>query len=336
MTVDIRPFGTTRDGQAVVGIDVDNETLSGSLINYGARLVGLWVPDRAGRPADVAIGHDDLAGYENGSGYVGATCGRYGNRISQGRFTLDGAEHQLDVNEPPNTLQGGHRGFDRLVWAVESGTSADAVRFSVVSPDGDQGFPGTLSASTTYHFDGPTVRITMEATTDAPTIVNLVHHSYWNLAGHDQGTIRDHELTIHSDAYTPVDDESIPTGEIRPVEGTPFDFRRSRRIGELDLDHNWVLNGPSGHSRPVAVLRHAESGRTMMLETTEPGLQCYTGARLVDEPMGKSGIAYPARAGVALESQRWPDSPNVAHFPVASLRPDETYHHELVLTFVVS
>jgi aldose 1-epimerase len=173
----------------------------------------------------------------------------------------------------------------------------------------------------------------MEATTDSPTIVNLVHHSYWNLAGHDQGTIRDHELTIRADAYTPVDDELIPTGEIRPVDGTPFDFRRSRRIGELDLDHNWVLDGSAGPPRPAAVLRHGESGRTMNLETTEPGLQCYTGAGLGGEPMGKSGIIYPARAGVALESQRWPDSPNIAQFPSASLRPDETYHHELILAF---
>lgn len=337
MTVDLRPFGTTLDGQSVVRIDVDNGALQGSLINYGARLVGLLVPDRAGRTADVVLGHDELTGYENGPGYLGATCGRYGNRIRQGRFTLDGTEHHLDVNEAPNTLHGGSRGFDRLVWTVTLDEPGNTVGFSVESPDGDQGFPGSLRATVSYVFDGPSLRIRMDATTDAPTVVNLVHHSYWNLAGDDAGTVHDHELTIHADAFTPVDDELIPTGEIRSVDGSPFDFRQSRPIGsEVDLDHNWVLDGLVGAVRPVAVLRDPRSGRTMHIETTEAGLQCYSGAGLGAEPNGKSGIAYPPGAGVALESQCWPDSPNIAHFPSSTLRPDESYHHELILTFADS
>ncbi len=334
MNVEIEPFGVTSRGEEVLRVDVDNDTLRASLINYGARLVELHVPAADGQTADVVLGHDDLDSYERGSAYLGATCGRYGNRIRGGRFGLDGVEHQVDLNEHGNHLHGGSRGFDRLVWSVEADESTGTVTFSVESPDGDQGYPGSLRASTTYGFDGSVLRIRMGAVADAPTVVNLVHHSYWNLAGHDQGPVFDHELMIDADSYTPVDDELLPTGEVRRVDGSPFDFRQRRPIGAaVDLDHNWVLRGPSDSRHAAAVIRDPSSGRVMTLETTEPGLQVYTGRGLGAEPTGKAGTLYGPCAGVALESQHWPDSPNFEHFPDTILRPGQRYRHHYVITF---
>ena len=332
--VDIGSFGATVGGAEVLRVEVDNGTLRGTLTNYGARLVELHVPDGAGRSADVVLGHDDVGGYERGSAYLGATCGRYGNRIRGGRFTLDGVEHQLDVNENGNQLHGGSRGFDRLVWSVVTDESTGTVTFSVDSPDGDQGYPGSLRATTTYEFDASVLRIRMTAVADAATIVNLVHHTYWNLAGHDHRSVLDHELMIAADSYTPVDHELLPTGEIRSVDGTRFDFREARPIGRgAGLDHNWVLRGPVGSLHPAAVLRDPSSGRVMTLETSEPGLQVYTGQGLGAELVGKSGSTYRAFSGVAMESQRWPDSPNLEHFSETWLRPGQQYRHELVASF---
>ena len=336
MRLDIEPFGATKRGDEVLRVRVDNGTLRGSLTNFGARLVELLIPDAAGQLADVVLGHDDVEGYERSSAYFGATCGRYGNRIRRGRLTLDGVEHQLDVNEHGNQLHGGSRGFDQLVWSVDADESTGTVTFSVDSPDGDQGYPGWLRATTSYEFAGPVMRIRMAAVADAATVVNLVHHSYWNLAGHDRGPVLAHELMIDADFYTPVDDELLPTGEIRSVDGTPFDFRQRRPIGrDIGFDHNWVLRGPVGSLHPAAVLRDPSSGRMMSLETTEPGLQVYTGQGLGTGLVGKTGSTYGPFFGVAMESQRWPDSPNIEHFPDSCLRPGQEYRHDFVATFTV-
>ena len=334
MAMEISDYGAMSDGRETTRIDVDNGTLRAALSDYGARLVELHVPDRAGRHADVVLGYDDLGGYERDPAYLGATCGRYGNRIRGGRFTLDGVTHQLDVNEPPNQLHGGSRGFDRLVWSFAVDESSGAISFSVESPDGDQGFPGAVRATTSYRFDGPALHIEMTAVADAPTIVNLVHHSYWNLGGHDRGTVLDHLLMIDADSYTPVDDERLPTGEIRPVDATSFDFRDRRPIGaEVAYDHNWVLVGPSGIRRRAAVVADPGSGRMMTLETTEPGLQFYAGAHLPDDLVGKAGAVYGPNSGLALESQKFPDSPNHTNFPDVGLAPGDRYRHEMLFTF---
>jgi aldose 1-epimerase len=333
-TVGTELVGVTAGGEQVVRVDVDNGAIRGSLLNHGARLVELHVPAVAGTTTDVVLGYGGLDHYEADGVFMGATCGRFANRIRRGRFTLDGVEHRLDVNEPPNHLHGGRRGYDRVVWSVETDEAAGTVVFSHESPDGDQGYPGVLRAAVAYIFQGPQLRIEMVASSDATTIVNLAHHSYWNLAGHDRGPIFDHELMIDADEYTPVDEETLPTGEIRAVDGTGYDFRTSRPIGrELDLDNNWVLRGGSGSLHPAAVLRDPSSGRIMTLETTEPGLQVYSGQFLPAGLPGKGGAAYGPYSGVALESQRWPDSPNIEDFPDCELRPGEQYHHLMVVTF---
>ena len=334
MTLQVREWGTTADGRVASRIDVETDGLRASLTDYGARLLELDVPDAAGRVVDVVLGYDDLAAYESRTPYVGATCGRYGNRIRAGRFRLGATTHQLDINEPPNHLHGGSRGFDRLVWDFEVDEASESITFRVESPDGDQGYPGTLAATTTYRFDGSVLAIEMTAVTDRPTVVNLVHHSYWNLAGHGSGPIIDHELEIAADEYTAVDDRLIPTGELRPVDGTPFDFRSSRPIGSaVGYDHNWVLSRSTAPLHRAAMLRDPGSGRVLTLETTEPGIQFYAGAGLPNGLIGKGGVRYGPNAGLALETQRFPDSPNHDHFPDATLLPGDLYRHRLVLSF---
>ena len=332
------------DGRNVLAstlLEVETGELRASLCDYGARLVSLEVPGRDGQVADVVLGFDEVANYVADPMYLGATCGRYGNRIRRGQFTIDQTGYEVDLNEPPNHLHGGRRGFDRALWSVEVDEGAGEVVFALESPDGDQGYPGTLRATTTYRFDGARVTIEMRAETDAPTIVNLVNHTYWNLAGHASGSVLGHELAIEADTYTPVDEENIPTGELVGVEGTPFDFRRSRMIGaEVSYDHNWVLRSSPdadadvrGGLRRAAIVRDPGSGRVMQLDTTAPGLQFYGGAALGGGPQGKGGVVYGPSAGLALESQVWPDSPNHAHFPDPTLRPGTTYSHDMVLTF---
>lgn len=334
MKIDIAPFGRTRSGTEALLIRVDNGALRGALTNFGARLVELHVPNKAGETADVVLGHDSVDDYERGTAYLGATCGRYGNRIRGGRFTLDGVAHQLDINHFGNQIHGGPVGFDRYVWSVETDESAGTVTFAAESPDGDQGYPGSLRASTTYQFGDSILRIRMTAVADAPTIVNLINHTYWNLAGHESGPVLDHELMINSDSYTPVDGEALSTGEIRSVDGTSLDFRQSRPIGrDTTLDHNWILRGPPDSLHRAAELRDPSSGRTMTLDTTEPGLQVYTGQILGTEPAGKGGAVYDTFGGMAMESQRWPDSPNFEHFPDSRLLPGQEYRHDMAITF---
>lgn len=348
---EIRPFGTTPAGDAVDLITLTSPSgIELDVTTYGGIVTRLVVPDREGRLADVVLGHEGLKAYVAGTPYFGAIVGRYANRIAAGRFTLDGVEYELARNDGPNHLHGGTRGFDKVVWSAEpySTGSEAGVALTHVSSDGDEGYPGELSVRVTYALTGDgELRIDYEATTDAPTIVNLTHHGYWNLAGHETDDILGHELTVRADRFTPVDETLIPTGELRSVEGTPFDFREATAIGariEADdeqlafgggYDHNFVLKGweNDGALRSAAVLRDPASGRVMEVLTTEPGLQLYSGNFLDGSDIGKGGIAYEHRGGLCLETQHFPDSPNQPGFPSTVLRPGETYRSTTVYRF---
>lgn len=326
----ITPVGRI-DGADHQQVTIGTNGLKATLLTWGARLAELWVPDRKGILADIVLGHDKPADWETHGTYLGATCGRYANRIAGGRFTLDGRTIQLDRNEGPKTLHGGTHGFDRKAWTIDS-YSDTHVTFATTSPDGDMGFPGTLQARTTYRIDGPTLIIEMTATTDAPTIVNLVNHAYFNLAGQGAGNVMGQHLQIEAAHYLPVDADLIPTGEVLSVANTAFDFRQPRPIGAKlpgpnAFDHNLCLSVPNDANglRPCLTATDPASGRRMRLFTTEPGVQVYTGAHF-DGP-GKGGAHYPQFAGFAVETQRFPDSPNNPQFPSARLDPGQTYRH---------
>lgn len=332
----ITPIGQI-DGAEVHQATLEANGLKIVLLTWGARLAELWVPDAKGIQADIVLGHDTLTDWETHGTYLGATCGRYGNRIAGGKFTLDGKTFQLDRNEAAKTLHGGTHGFDRKQWAIESHSDTH-VTFALTSPDGDMGFPGTLQARTTYRIDGPTLTIEMTATTDAPTIINLVNHAYFNLAGQGEGDIMGQHLQIDAAHYTPVDADLIPTGEIRSVQNTAFDFRQPRPIGvrlpgPKAFDHNLCLSAPAGADglRPCLTATDPATGRRMTFSTTEPGVQLYTGAHF-DGP-GKQGAHYPQFAGFAAETQRFPDSPNNPQFPSARLDPGQTYRHVMRFDF---
>jgi aldose 1-epimerase len=343
------PFGDI-DGVPVHAYDLTTAgRLRARLTDFGARLVELHVPDRTGFLADIVLGFDDLSSYASSDAYFGATCGRYGNRIAGGRFEFHGRQVQLDRNEGRNHQHGGRDGFDRKVWRAVYDPAGTSIRFEAASADGEMGFPGAVDISATYEFDPHEVRVTMECRTDAPTIVNMVHHSYFNLAGHDAGDVLGHELTIDGGFYTPVDEELLATGEIRSVAGTAFDFRGGQRIGSRiseradpggvglvgarGFDHNWVLRGTPGELHDVAVVRDPGSGRAMRLRSTEPGVQVYTAGDLDGDVIGKGGVAYVRYAGLALETQKFPCSPNFSHFPATELRPGQLYRHQTVFTF---
>jgi aldose 1-epimerase len=314
--------------------------------DYGATLVAIVVPDRAGRMNDVTLGFDDLAGYRQHR-FIGSTVGRYGNRVAKGAFTLDDKSYKLATNNRPNHLHGGKRGFDTFVWKAETIDAKDgpAIRFTRTSPDGEEGYPGKLDVSVTYTLTRDNaVRIEYAATTDAPTVVNLTNHSHFNLAGTDGPAVhpvRDHLLQVHADRYTPFDSTRIPTGEIAPVEDTPLDFRQPTRIGEHiaqadgakggGYDHNFVVNdwtdadAAGGKLIPVATVIEPTSGRKMDVFSTEPGVQFYTDDGFNGTLKGKAGLAYPRDAGFCLETQHFPDSPNKPQFPSTVLKPGETY-----------
>jgi aldose 1-epimerase len=309
------------------------------------------VPDRKGRYANVVLGFDDLNGYLTGGGaYFGAVAGRYANRIARGRFALDGRDHQLSVNEPPNHLHGGTVGFDKRPWSARVRRADDevAVELAYTSADGEEGYPGELAARVTYTLNGrDELRIDHHATASAPTVVNLTNHSYFNLAGEGSGDVLDHRLWVDADRFTPVDATMIPTGELAPVAGTPFDLTTPTPLGaRIDLDdeqlaraggydHNWVLNGWDASLRRAAVLTDPRSGRTLRVDTTEPGLQCYSGNKLDGSLVGTGGRPYGRHAGVALETQHFPDSPNQPDFPTTVLRPGRTYRSTTLLRFSV-
>jgi aldose 1-epimerase len=322
-------------------------------MTYGGIILSLKVPDRLGALDDVVLGYDNLDGYLEETPYFGALIGRYGNRIAGGRFTLDGTTYPLAVNNGANHLHGGDRGFDKVVWDATPVASDEgvAVRFSRVSPDGEEGYPGTLSVQVTYTLtDDNELIFDYQATTDAGTPVNLTQHSYFNLAGHGNADILGHRLTLNASRYTPVDAGLIPTGRLAPVEGTPFDFRTPHAIGERiadgddqialggGYDHNFVLDREGVAPGALVLAARVEepvSGRFMEIRTTEPGVQFYSGNFLDGSLTGKAGVVYAHRTGFCLEAQHFPDSPNQPAFPSTILRPGDEYRSRTVLTFGV-
>ena len=348
------PFGTTPDGVTVEAVTLKaGNGIGARIIAYGATLQALLLPDKNGRSADVALGYDDLAGYVAKPQFFGATVGRYANRIAGAKFDLDGKTYSLAANNGPNALHGGTKGFDKVVWTigeVKSGPVA-SVTLTYTSRDGEEGYPGTLKASVTYSLDEKsTLTTSYEATTDKPTIVNLTNHSLFNLAGVPAArSILDHRLMVNADAYTPVDATLIPTGEQRNVAGTPFDFRQSAVIGARirdasdaqiaigrGYDHNFVLRGGVTDAPKLAArVEDPVSGRVLELYTTEPGVQIYTGNFLDGTTVGKSRVVYRQGDGLALEPQKFPDSPNHAAFPSARLDPGKTYRQTSYYRFSV-
>jgi aldose 1-epimerase len=336
-------FGKTGDGQPVTLFTCTNGLVL-KLIDYGAIVVSLEVPDRQGRMANVNLGFPHLEGYLQRHPYFGATVGRYCNRIAGGRFTLDGKSFMLATNNGPNHLHGGLMGFDRQMWRAEEIQSPHSVgvRFSRRSPDGEERYPGNLDAAVTYSLtSGNELKIEFTATADAPTPVNLTNHNYWNLAGAGTGTILDHELTLAADKYLPVDSGLIPTGELATVEGTPLDFRTPRRIGErlrqiqadpVGYDHCFVLRSQNGSLALAARVKEPKSGRVMEVHTTQPGIQFYSG-NFLDGSAGSGG--YAQYAGFCLETQHYPDSPNRPSFPTTILKPGEKYAQTTVHRFLV-
>ncbi|OAS13509.1 aldose epimerase family protein [Methylobacterium platani] len=345
------PFGTLPDGRAVEEVTLSNGGLTARVLTWGALLRTLDVPDRAGTPADVVLGYADLAGYLKAPNYFGVSVGRYANRIRDGRFRLDGKDYALARNDGPNALHGGREGFDKRLWTiagVEQG-AAPSVTLRYVSPDGEEGYPGTLTASVTYALDAAgTLTVDYRATTDKPTIVNLTNHSFFNLAGEGSGrTILDHVLTIPAERYTPVDATLIPTGEIAPVAGTPFDFRKPEPIGARirdgrdpqiprgrGYDHNFVLtNAPTADAHLVARVEDPASGRVMEVASNQPGVQFYAGNFLDATAVGKSGLSYRQSDALALEPQVFPDTPNQPAFGTARLDPGATYRNLITYRF---
>jgi aldose 1-epimerase len=338
------------DGTAVDEFTLTNRNgLEIKAITYGAIIRSLRVPDRTGTRADIVHGFDSLDGYLAGHPYFGAVIGRYGNRIGGARFPLDGKTYELAANNGPNHLHGGVRGFDKYVWRAERLPPRNGIVFTRTSPDGEEGYPGTLQVQVTYTLsDANELAIEYEATTDRATPINLTNHSYFNLGGHDSGDILRHEVTIHADRFTPVDGTLIPTGAIAPVQGTPFDFRRPTAVGARindpheqlqhgrGYDHNFVLDRRGNGLQPAARVMDPKSGRTLEVATTEPGVQFYTGNFLDGSVKGKGGAVYDHRTALCLETQHFPDSPNKPQFPSTILRPGERYRSRTVFTFGVA
>ena len=346
-----QPFGKSPAGEEVSLYTLSNSKgMQAAITTYGGIVVSLKAPDRAGQPADVVLGFDTLEGYLKGHPYFGAIIGRYGNRIAKGRFKLDGFEYKLARNNGENHLHGGINGFDKALWKARELAAADgqSLELSYVSRDGEEGYPGDLSVTVTYTLtEASELRIAYRATTDKPTVVNLTNHSYFNLAGQGEGDILGHQVMINADRFTPVDAGLIPTGELRSVEGTPFDFRQPHAIGErinaadeqmklgLGYDHNFVLNGAAGTLRLAARVSEPSSGRVMEVLTTEPALQLYTGNFLDGTITGKGGKVYHHRCGFCMETQHYPDSPNQPGFPSVVLRPGGRYQTTTVYRFSV-
>lgn len=344
-------FGELDDGRTVESVVLTSEAgVSVRVIALGAAIQSLVVPDAQGETADIVLGYDTPQEYLDKGQYFGSSVGRYANRIAQGRFELDGEAYQLDVNDGENHLHGGNTGFDQRLWTIEEvyDGARSGVVFTLVSPDGDGGYPGELQARVTYELtDDGALRILYQAEADAPTIVNLTNHAYFNLAGASGGrSVLDHHLTLHADRFTPVDDGLIPTGELREVAGTPFDFTAPRRIGDdvrdysseqlrrgRGYDHNWVLGDEAGDLRLAAELFDPASGRRMEMLTTAPGVQFYSGNFLDGTVTGKDGIAHRQGDALCLEPQTFPNSPNEPSFPSSRLDPGETYSNEIVLRF---
>ncbi|MBB6184515.1 aldose epimerase family protein [Oleiagrimonas soli] len=345
-------FGHLPDGRAVEAVTLDNgHGITARVLAYGARLQSLRTPDRHGHEADIVLGHPHMKGYLDTPQYFGATVGRYANRIAKGRFTLDGHTYQVPVNDGPNSLHGGTKGFDKVLWTVV-GVEHDADHASVtlryVSPDGDMGYPGTLTVTAIYSLDTKN-RLTIDyrATTDKPTIVNLSNHAYWNLGGEGSGTVMNQRMMIAADTYLPVDATAIPTGQFAPVAGTPFDFRSAKPIGRdirdgasqqllygHGYDHNWVISRhASAKPRLIARVSDPDSGRVLSLYSCQPGLQFYSGNFLDGTTQGPSGRTYRQGDAFVLEPQLFPDTPNQPAFGSARLAPGQTYRNHIVYRF---
>jgi len=339
-------FGKLSDGRAADVYTLKNAELEVSVTTYGARIVSLKTKDRIGAVADVVLGYNSVEGYVaegTAKTYFGAIVGRYGNRIRGGKFTIDGHSYQVPQNNNGNALHGGPHGFDDQLWTGKE--IPDGVEMSLVSKDGDMGFPGTLTVHVRYTLVGAAVHINYSATTDKPTVTNITNHSYFNLSGEGSGTILNEVLEINADGYTPVDAGLIPVGGVQTVAGTPFDFRKPTVIGlrinepneQLKIaggyDHNWVLKGPDGTMKLAAKVYDPKSGRVLTVTTTQPGVQFYSGNFLDGSYKGHSGVAYSKNTGLCLETQHYPDSPNQPAFPSTLLKPGETMHSETVFAF---
>lgn len=348
MNVEVQSWGATAAGDPVQLFTIVNDNgMVVKITDFGATVTELWVPDRNGKAEDIVLGFDDVGGYESSDNqYFGCIAGRCANRIAEGRFELNGAEYQLFINNEPNHLHGGFKGFDKALWHGEPFTAPDGsgVRFTYVSPDGEEGYPGRLEVTVEYVLtEANELRVDYFASTDEATLVNVTHHGYFNLRGQGAGTILEHELFLDADRYTPTDDTLIPTGELADVTGTPFDFRTPTAIGErievlnatasLGYDHNYVLRGEAGTLRPIAKLHDPGSGRTMEILTTEPGVQFYSGNFLFGQT-GKGGWTYPRNGGLCLETQHFPDSINHPDFPSVVLEPGREYRHTTVHRFL--
>lgn len=345
MPITHKPFGVTGDGQPVTLYTLSSGSLTVEVMNYGGIIRAIHAPDRNGQTADICLGFDSLEPYLGRHPFFGALVGRFANRIGQARFSLDGAEIQLARNNGVNHLHGGVGGFDKKVWQSEAFESGDScgLRLAYTSWDGEENYPGTLNAQVIYTLSGNELRVDYSATTDKATILNLTNHAYFNLAG--GGKILDHQMQLHADFFTPIDDTLITTGEIRPVEGSPMDLRRATAIGAgIDADdaqirfgggydHNFVVRGTPGALRPAARVSEATTGRVLEVETTQPGVQFYSGNMLPDALPGKGGQVYTKRTGFCLETQHYPDSPNKPQFPSPVLRPGERYNQTTVFRF---
>jgi len=344
-------FGKTADGQTVDLYTLTNDNgMVVKITNWGATIVSVFTPDRAGNSADVVLGYDDLDGYLTDRAYFRCTIGRYRDRLGQAKFTLDGKEYQLARNDGENHLHGGVAGFNKKLWHAKEINRPEAVgvQMNYVSQDGEEGYPGNLDVTVTFTLDNQNqIRIDYLATTDKPTVVNLTNHSYFNLLGDAAGDILGHELTINADRFTVVDSGLIPTGELRPVEGTPLDFRQPKTVGsrieegyeQLVLgrgyDHNWVINQEGNAPWLAARVFEPKTGRVVEVFTSEPGVQFYSGNFLDGTIKGKKGVVYQKRYGLCLETQHFPDSPNRPEFPSTTLRPGEKYETTTIYRFSV-
>jgi len=349
-TVQTSEYGQLPDGTSIQMFTLTNVKGSvAKIISYGATLTELWIPDRTGRKRDIVLGFDDLQGYLGKEPYFGATVGRYANRIANARFTLNGKTYQLAVNDPPNSLHGGAKGFDRVVWTAQpvDVPHAASVKFSYHSADGEENYPGNLDVSVQYTLtDDDELKLDYTATTDKDTILNLTNHTYWNLAGADSGDILKQTLMLNATSYTPVNANLIPTGEILPVAGTPFDFTKAVAIGSRindpqvqahkGYDLNFVVEGAAGTMRLAAKATDPASGRVMEVFTTEPGIQLYTSNYLDGSLNGKHGVHYKQYGAFALETQHYPDSINQPSFPSVVLKPGQTFHEMTTYKFSVS
>lgn len=341
-------FGNLPDGSPIELYTLTNGTITAKITTFGGIVTQLHAPDKNGKQADVVLGFDSLEGYLAGHPYFGAITGRYANRIANGKFSLDGKEYQLAVNNGPNSLHGGLKGFDKVIWKAEQTTAhgQPALKLTRTSPDGEEGYPGSLEVSVTYSITPKNgLRIDYTASTDKPTVLNLTNHSYFNLAGPAAGNILDHELTLAADQFTEVDDNLIPTGKLGEVAGTPLDFTKATAIGARiaqipgepgGYDHNYLVRHADTKSKePVftAKVKDPKSGRVLTVLTTEPGVQFYTGNFLDGTLKGKDGVVYQKNQAFCLEAQHYPDSPNQSTFPSTRLNPGETYTQTTIYEF---